>query len=130
MISISAFIISLFGIISLLYFRLWEMKRSERLFSVERRKLDEKIVSFGKYIKEKIPTFDRSIVLRVYHITVHYFALIMLWIIKVIERRMVNLLEYVRGKREIKEIVTQSDFLKQVGDHKRNLENPSKSTLE
>lgn len=130
MISVSAFIISLLGIASLLYFRLWEIERGKRLFNTERKRLDEKIISFGKYIENHIPTFNRVIVLRIYHFVVHYFALIVLTIIKVIERRMVYLLEYVRGKREIKRGVTQSDFLKQVGDHKRSLEKPSKNTIE
>ncbi len=130
MISISAFVISLFGIISLLYFRSWEIRRGERFFSDEREKLDEKVISFGEYINKFSVIFDRSIILRIYHTTAHYFALIVLGTIKIIERRMVYLLEHIRGKREIKRGVTQSEFLKRVADHKQSLEKPPVNKVE
>ena len=125
MISISAFIISLSGIISLLYFRLWEIKRGERLYNVQRAVIDEKIISLNMYIKNHMPTFDREIISRTYHTVVHYAALIILNLLKIIERKMVSLLEHVRGKREVKRGITQSDFLKKVGDHKQSLEKQS-----
>lgn len=130
MISISAFIISLSGIISLLYLRLWEIRRGSRLYNFQREKLDEKVVSLGEYLRHRIPTFDRSVVSRMYHTTIHYFALMVLSILRIIERRMVSLLEHVRGKREVTRGVTQSDFLKQVGSHKRRLEKPSKDAIQ
>lgn len=130
MISISAFIISLSGIVSLLYFRLWEIKRGERLFNIQRKKLDGKIVSLGGYIENHVPTFDRTIIPHIYHTIVHYFALIILGILRIIERWMVTLLEHVRGKREIRRGVTKSDFLKSVKEHKQSLENPSRNSVE
>jgi hypothetical protein len=130
MISISAFIISLSGIISLLYFRLWEVKRGARLFNIQRKELDEKIISFGEYIENHVPTFDRTIIPHAYHTVVHYFALIILGILRIIERWMVSLLEHVRGKREVRRGVTQSDFLKSVKEHKQSLENPSRNSVE
>ena len=130
MISISAFIISLSGIVSLLYFRLWEMQRNERLFDAERKKLDEKMISFGAYIQNHIPTLDRKIAYNIYHAVVHYFALVVLNLLQVVEKWMVSLLEYVRGKREITHGVTQSEFLKRVGDHKQSLEKPELNKVE
>ncbi|HEC32827.1 MAG TPA: hypothetical protein ENI63_01030 [Candidatus Kaiserbacteria bacterium] len=124
MISISAFIISLSGIILLLYFRLWEIKNGIRLFSINRKKLDEKIVYLGVYIQKYIPTFNGETLFRVYHGVIHYLALATLVVLRAVENKTVSLLEHVRGKREVKRGVTQSDFLKQVGDHKQNLEKP------
>ena len=130
MISISAFIISLSGIISLLYFRLWEIKRGVRLFNTKRKELDERIISFGTYVQNHVPAFDKAIISRTYHNAVHYFALIVLNIVKIIEQWMVSLLEHVRGKREIKRGVTQSDFLKQVRSHKQSLEKRDQNRVE
>ena len=130
MLSISAFIISLLGIISLLYFRLWEIKRGRRVFDVKRKELDEKTISFEGYVRSHMPTFDRAIAYRLYHTSIHYFALMVLVAIKIIEQRMVLLLGYVRGKREIKRGVTQSDFLKQVSEHKQSLEKPPVDAIE
>ena len=130
MISIGAFIISLSGIISLLYFRLWEIKRGKRLFNSQRSRLDEKLISFERYIEEHIPALDHTIVAHLYHSIVHYFALIVLGIVKIIEHWMVSLLEHVRGRREVQRGVTQSEFLKQVRDHKQSLEKPSVNEVE
>lgn len=130
MISISTFVISLSGIILLLYFRLWEIKRGSRLFDVQRRRLDERIISFNVYIQNYIPTFNLAIIYNVYHTLVHYFAIIMLNVLRMTERKMDSLLDYIRGKREIKNVDTQSDFLKQVGDYKQSLEKPSKDAIE
>ncbi len=74
--------------------------------------------------------FDSSIMIRMYHITVHYFALIVLGIIKIIEKRMFFLLEHIRGKHEIRKGVTKSEFLKKVADHKQNLEKPPRNSVE
>lgn len=130
MISISAFIISLLGIVVLLYFRLWEIKRGSQLYGVQREQLDRVVVSLWVYIETHVPTFNRAVVLQIYHAIVHYFALIVLSIVKIVERKMVFLLEYVRGKREVKRGVTQSDFLKRVGDHKQRLEKPLEDTIQ
>ncbi|MFC1729770.1 hypothetical protein ACFL6I_05480 [candidate division KSB1 bacterium] len=100
------------------------------MFDSKRRNLDNKVVSLGMYIEDHIPTLDQAIVSRVYHIVVHYFALIVLNVVKVIERQMVSLLEHVRGRREVKRGVTKSDFLKQVKSHKQSLEKPSPNRVE
>jgi len=130
MISISAFIISLSGILSLLYFRLWEIKRGKRLFEAERKKLDESILSFVDYLERHIPAFDKAIVFRLYHSVVHYFAIVVLAILRAVEEKMVSLLEYVRGKREVTRGVTRSDFLKRVGDHKQSLGKHTRNEVE
>ena len=130
MISIGAFVVSLSGIILLLYFRLWEIKRGSRLFDVQRKGLDEKIISFNVYIQNYIPTFNLTIIYNVYHTLVHYFAIIMLNVLIITERKINSLLDHIRGRREIKNIDTQSDFLKQVGDYKQSLEKPSKDAVE
>ena len=129
MISISAFIISLSSIVSLLYFRLWEIKRGGRLFDSERKSLDDRVVSVGVYIENHMPTLDRAIMSRMYHTVIHYFALIVLNVVKIIEGYMVSLLEHVRGYREVKYGVTQSEFLKQVRSHKQSLEKPRKDDI-
>lgn len=130
MMSISAFTISLFGIISLLYFRLWEVRRGEQLFAKRRREFDTKLISLREHIKSRIPTLDQKVIFRIYHTIVHYFALVVLFLVKVIERRMVSLLEHVRGKREVTKGVTKSEFLRQVKDHKKSLERPQSSSVE
>ena len=130
MISISAFIVSLLGIVSLLWFKLWEIKNGVRLFSEKRDKIDQKTIYFLGHIKNHIPTFGLEIMSRVYNVVVRYFALIVLNLVKIVEQRMISLLEYVRGRREIKKGVTKSDFLKRVSDHKQSLENKSKNAIE
>ncbi|MEX0652045.1 MAG: hypothetical protein WD509_01040 [Candidatus Paceibacterota bacterium] len=126
MISISAFIISLSGIVSLLYFRLWEHRNGVRILGTQRVRLDATVASLYMHLERRVPTLDHTLFFRIYHITVHYFALIVLGIVKIIERKMVTLLEYVRGKREVRRGVTRSEFLKQVAQHKESLEKPAK----
>jgi len=130
MVSISAFIISLSGIISLLYFRLWEAKRNKQLFAERRRAFDIKVISLSEYIQDRVPRLDQRIIFHAYHTIVHYFALMVLLVVKVIERRMVSLLDHVRGKREVNRGVTKSDFLRQVNDHKQSLERPQSNSVE
>jgi hypothetical protein len=130
MISISIFIISLVGISSLIGISLWEKRRGKKVFAEQRQALDIRIVALTRIITERVAQLNGRLFLQIYHHIVHVGALIVLQVVRVVEKRTVKVLDTVRGKRELSNNKTQSVFLKQVRSHKEQLEKTVDSPVE
>ncbi|MBI2618205.1 hypothetical protein HYW58_02015 [Candidatus Kaiserbacteria bacterium] len=130
MFSVGIFFFSLIGVVSLVGFRMWEIQQETRLFNIQRARLDEFVRRVQTYVRTRMPVFGHLAFARMYHTVAHRLALFMLSVLKAVEKRVIRLLEYLRGKRDIQKGVTQSEFLRKVSEHKRNLENPSRDAIE
>ncbi|MCW9054589.1 MAG: hypothetical protein OQJ98_01235 [Candidatus Pacebacteria bacterium] len=120
-ISISIFFASFAGIVLLVAFRLWELQRGARVAQRVRAHVDEWVDATGRSVRARIPTLDHSSIARVFHVLMHYSALILLALLKMLEKKIFRVLEYVRGRRKVSRGVTNSDFLKSVSAHKQSL---------
>jgi hypothetical protein len=130
MISISILSISLIGIIGLISFSLWEKKRGRKVGESYRERLDTAIRGSADIVVKNIPTIDAHLFQRMYHYSIHLFALMVLRLVKVIEKKVVKVLDTVRGKRDLPKSNTQSAFLKRVSDHKQDLEKRPENPVE
>ena len=130
MFSASVFLISLIGAASLVSLRMWEMKRDKRLFSGKRARLDEWAFRAHAYMRGRLPAFGHPTLARLYRSVMRQVALFALSLLRAVERKIISLLEYLRGKRDLPRGVTHSEFLRKVSEHKRNLEKPSKDAVE
>lgn len=130
MISISIFIISLGGLIGLIGFSLWEKKRESKVGARYREVLDQATRTGVEKLVKQIPVVDAHLFRRLYHNSAHLTALVVLRLVKVVEKRAVGVLNTVRGKRELSKTDTQSTFLKHVSDHKQGLEKTTVGPVE
>jgi len=120
-ISFSVFILSLTGIASLLSFSVWEKKRGTRLFVEARAKLDSLVVRAVKICTERIESLDSPTLSRAYNALIHFLAIVILRVIKILEKKMIRVLNTIRGRRELVSQGSASEFLKEVSKHKNGL---------
>lgn len=130
MVSIVVFLVSLAGLIALMSLRLWEMRHGARCAQAVRGRLDSRTIRVREYVRTHTPTPSLSFLSHAYHHGVHLCAIGALFVLRAVERRVVRVLEYVRGKREVQRGVTGSDFLKSVSEHKQSLGKPGADSVE
>jgi hypothetical protein len=124
MIPIYTFGASLVAIIALIYFRYTEEKNGVLYLATFRRLLDKAVVHFFSKIKKVQRIFgsrgwehllhDSSVFL------LHQFSLSALFLVRFLEKRLVRLVNFVRGKH-VAQAGDASDFLKQVSQDRTHL---------
>lgn len=130
MVGTLVFFISLLGMVSFLFMRHWELRRDRRMFEGFRSRADKIVSGAHAALEARMPKLDSVFIARAYHSLVHACALILLAVLKLTERQVMKVLEYVRGKRELPRMQTQSAFLKEVSAHKQSLEKPARRAIE
>lgn len=123
MVSFVIFCVSLSLIAALFVLRALELRFSFQLFSSTRRRLDEEVLRRFEHLEElsvsdRLERALKNLVRRVEHDA----AVIALFFVRIVEKRLVLVISAIRGRRRI-EKKKSSAFIKTISDHKNGLRN-------
>jgi hypothetical protein len=100
MVAIVSLTSSFLGILLLFLFKEWEMRHPVNWYRSARARADRKVVVLGK-ILGRLPTSSRVFLVRFLHRALYRLSEVMLLIIRWIERRLLRLINMIKGRGEI-----------------------------
>lgn len=121
MVAITLFVLSLGVIVFLFCLKALEETRGVLYFANIRMRLDRNVVVAARHIEdmrleEQFERLLRDLVRRVEHDA----AVILLFLVRLMERRLVTVIAAIRGRRRI-EKKESSEYIKSITDHKNGL---------
>jgi uncharacterized membrane protein YidH (DUF202 family) len=120
MITTITFISASVGIAVLVLLKHFEMKAGRTFFHSIRFKADTFIARTGLLIHRHVPTIGKKISKHVAHHTAYHTSSIVLMIVQFMERRLLRLVNLIKGKGVVKKNGSASFFLKHISEHKKN----------
>lgn len=120
MVSIFSFVFAMTAIAGMITFKNWELKAGKTVFREIRFKADKVVFSFFTFIKSHLPTKGKRFSKEVAHHSIFYFSHFALSGVKFLERKLVRLIDFIKGRGVVKKERNTSDYLKNVSEYERH----------
>ena len=120
MIAIFSFIFSLLAIIGMISIKNWEMKAGKTIFAKMRFKFDIFVAKYLIILKSYTQTNNgRYFLKEIIHYTAYYISHIALSCARFAERKLIKIINFIKGRGVIEKKGQVSSYLKNVADFDR-----------
>lgn len=120
MVSIFSFVFAMTAIAGMITFKNWELKAGKTVFREIRFKADRIVFSFFIFIKSHLPIRGKKFSKEIIHHSIFYFSHFALSGVKFLEKRLIRLINFIKGRGVIKKERNTSDYLKNVSKYERH----------
>lgn len=120
MTSIFSFGIAFIAIVGMIAIKNWEIKRGITLFRDVRFKADKAVVLWFTFVKSHIPTRGRHLSKKITHHTAYHVSHAALGGVKFAERKLVRIINFIKGKGVVRKDRTASHYMKNVSEYERH----------
>ena len=121
MIAIFSFIFSLLAIIGMISIKNWEMKAGKTIFAKMRFKFDIFVAKYLIILKSYTQTKNgRYFLKKIIHYTAYYISHIALSCARFAERKLIKIINFIKGRGVIEKKRQASPYLKNVADFDRH----------
>ena len=121
MIAIFSFIFSLLAIIGMISIKNWEMKAGKTIFAKMRFKFDIFVAKYLIILKSYTQTKNgRYFLKKIIHYTAYYISHIALSCARFAERKLIKIINFIKGRGVIEKRRQASSYLKNVADFDRH----------
>lgn len=120
MVSIFLFVFAITAMAGMIAFKNWELRAGKTIFREIRFKADRIVFSFFTFIKSHLSTKGKSLSNEVIHHTIFYFSHFALNCIKFLEKKLIRLINFIKGRGILKKERNTSVFLKNISEYERH----------
>jgi hypothetical protein len=120
MTAIFSFAIAFFAIIGMFTVKSWELKAGKTLFRDFRFKVDKITVRLIIFLKSYMPTRGRLISKELTHNAAYHISHIALFGVHYLERKLIKIINFIKGKGVVKKDRTTSHYMKNVSLYERH----------
>ena len=101
-------------------FKNWEIKAGKTIFRDVRFKADKVVASWITFIKSHVPTRGKKLSKEITHHAAFHFSHFALSIVKFIERKLIRIINFIKGKGVVKKDRIASHYMKNVSEYERH----------
>lgn len=120
MVSIFLFSFAFIAIVGMIAMKNWEIKAGKTVLREARFKADKAVVSWFIFVKSHIPTKGKSLSKEITHHTVYHVSQVALRGVKFAEKKLVRIINFIKGKGVVKKDRTASHYMKNVSQYERH----------
>ena len=120
MVAIFSFAFAFLAIIGMLVVKNWEMKAGKTLKRNFRFKADKAVAKWTTFLKSHLPTRGRVISKELSHNIAYHVSHVALAGVHFAERKLIRIINFIKGKGIVKKDRTASHYLKNVSEYKRH----------
>jgi hypothetical protein len=120
MASIFSFGIATFAIVGMIAFKNWEIKAGKTVLREVRFKADKIVAGWFIFVRSHIPTKGKHLSKEITHHTAYHISYVALGGVKFAERKLVRIINFIKGKGVIKKDRTASHYMKNVSKFERH----------
>lgn len=120
MTSIFSFAFSFIAIVSMIAFKNWEIKAGKTLWRGSRFKADKIVARWLTVLKSHIPTTGKRFSKEITHHTAYHISYIALSGVKFMERKLIRIINFIKGRGIVKKDRTASHYMKNVSEYERH----------
>jgi hypothetical protein len=120
MTAIFSFVFAFLAIISMLVVKNWEVKAGKTLHSDFRFKADRAVAKWTVIFKSHLPTKGRVILKEVSHNIAYYVSHVALAGVHFAERKLIRVINFIKGKGVVRKDRTASHYLKNVSEYEKH----------
>ena len=120
MASIFSFGFALIAIVSMITFKNWEIRAGKTILREKRFKADKIVANWFTMFKSHLPTRGRKLSKEITHHTAYHISHFALSGVKFIERKLIRIINFIKGKGIIKKDRKASHYMKNVSKYERH----------
>ncbi|MDP6388075.1 MAG: hypothetical protein QGG63_02285 [Candidatus Pacebacteria bacterium] len=120
MAAVFSFAFAFLAIIGMLVVKNWEIKAGKTLFHDARFKADKEVVKWITVLKSHVPTRSRLISKELMHNIAYHVSHVALAGVRFAERKLVKVINFIKGKGVVKKDAVASHYLKNVSEFERH----------
>lgn len=119
MTAVIIFCLSFLALFGFLFLKEWEVRTNRRILNGARVKADALVISYAQYAGIHAPEFRSDFVKHLLRELTHMASLFLLRILHIFERRLLGVVNMIKGKGTLHRGDSVSTFLREVSEHKQ-----------
>jgi hypothetical protein len=120
MTSIFSFSFALVAIVGMIAFKNWEIKEGRTILHKARFNADRVVASWFTFVRSHLPTRGRKLSKEITHHAAFHFSHFALSGVKLMERKLIRVINFIKGKGVVKKDRTTSHYMKNVSEFERH----------
>ena len=120
MASVFSFAFAFAAIAGMIAFKNWEVKKGRTMLRDFRFKADRIVAEWFTFIKGNIPTQGKHLSKEITHHTVYHVSHVALDVVKFMEKKLIRIINFIKGRGVVKKQGQASHYLKNVSKYERH----------